>query len=68
MYLSIRQYKTSQPKEFTKRVNESWVPVISKVPDFIAYYAIEKGEGGFQSAFLRIKQGRKNLIRWPRNG
>lgn len=57
MYLSIRQYKTSQPKEFTKRVNESWVPIISKVPGFIAYYAIKKGDGWVSVSIFKDKAG-----------
>ena len=57
MYISIRQYKTNQAKEFTKRVNESWVPLISKVPGFIAYYAIEKADGWASVSIFKDKAG-----------
>lgn len=55
MYLSIRQYKTKQPKEFTKRVNENWVPLISKMKGFIAYYAIETADGWASVSIFKDK-------------
>ncbi len=57
MYVSIRQYKTNQAKEFTKRVNESWLPIISKVPGFIAYYAIETADGWASVSIFKDKTG-----------
>ena len=57
MYISIRQYKTNQAKEFTKRVNESWVPLISKVSGFIAYYAVETADGWASVSIFKDKAG-----------
>lgn len=57
MYISIRRYKTNQPKEFTERVNETRVPLISKVPGFIAYYAIETADGWDSVSIFKDKAG-----------
>jgi len=57
MYISIRQYKTKQAKEFTKRVNESGVAIISKVSGFIAYYAIETADGWASVSIFKDKAG-----------
>lgn len=41
MYAIIRKYRGREIKEVTRRVNESFVPLIQKQPGFIAYYALE---------------------------
>jgi quinol monooxygenase YgiN len=43
MYISIRRYKTNQAAEFTRKVQDEFVPLISKQPGFVGYYAIEAG-------------------------
>ena len=43
MYASVRRYKTKSSAEFTRRVQEEFVPLISKVRGFVAYYGIEAG-------------------------
>lgn len=45
MYASIRRYKVNSAAaaEIAQRVNEGFVPIISKAPGFIAYYALEAG-------------------------
>jgi hypothetical protein len=68
MYLSIRQYKTNQAKEFTKRVKEGWIPLISKVPGFISYYAIETADGWASVSIFKDKPGQRKLTGWPQNG
>jgi|ERR1700751_1920943 hypothetical protein len=49
MHITIRRYKTEAPKEVTRRVNEGFFPLISKVAGFVAYYGIETGEDGWVS-------------------
>ena len=39
MYATVRRYEgVTKPGEAGKRVNEGFVPVISKLPGFVAYY------------------------------
>lgn len=45
MFVSIRKYKVDSPGDITKKVNESFLPIVSKAPGFVAYYALE-GERG----------------------
>jgi heme-degrading monooxygenase HmoA len=45
MYASIRKYKIrpGKAKELAQRVNEGFVPIISKAPGFVAYYVVDAG-------------------------
>ena len=45
MYVSIRRYKTtpSAAHELARRVNKGFLPIISKVPGFVAYYTVDAG-------------------------
>ena len=45
MYASIRRYKTSPGAgaELAQRVNQGFVPIISKAPGFVAYYLVDAG-------------------------
>lgn len=45
MYASIRRYRTSAgaAAELAKRVEQGFVPIISRAPGFIAYYVVDAG-------------------------
>jgi hypothetical protein len=47
MYASVRRYETDPGSvdELMRRVEEGFVPIISKAPGFVAYYALDAGEG-----------------------
>ena len=45
MYAAFRSYRTEEAAEVAKRVNEGFIPIISKAPGFLAYYAIDTGQG-----------------------
>ena len=46
MYATIRRYEgVTNPGEAGRRVNEGFVPLISKLPGFIAYYWVDAGGG-----------------------
>ena len=46
MYASIRRYEgLSSIDEIVKRVEEGFVPIISKGRGFVAYYLIDAGDG-----------------------
>ncbi len=47
MYVSVRHYDLDAETvdELMRRVEEGFVPIISNAPGFIAYYALDAGEG-----------------------
>lgn len=47
MYASIRRYKMDPGSvdELMRRVNEGFVPIVSKAPGFMAYYTVNGGGG-----------------------
>ena len=49
MFSTIRRYRTTQSNDVTRRVNQNFVHAIGKQPGFVAYYAIDTGEGEWMS-------------------
>jgi hypothetical protein len=49
MYAAIRQYNTDPGSldEVARRVNEEFVPLISDMQGFVAYFALNAGQGEF---------------------
>ena len=46
MYATVRRYEgITNPREAGRRVDESFVPLISQLPGFIAYYWVDAGNG-----------------------
>ena len=46
MYATVRRYEgVTNPREAGKRVNEGFVPLISQLPGFVAYYWVDAGGG-----------------------
>jgi hypothetical protein len=46
MYATIRRYEgVTNPTEAARRVNEGFVPLISQIPGFVAYYWADAGSG-----------------------
>ncbi len=47
MYVSVRWYEMNPAAvdEAMRQVEEGFVPIISKAPGFIAYYALDTGDG-----------------------
>ncbi|HET8843254.1 MAG TPA: hypothetical protein VFN35_17460 [Ktedonobacteraceae bacterium] len=44
MYETIRRYEgVTDPRETARQVNESFVPLISQVPGFLAFYLVDAG-------------------------
>ncbi len=44
MYATVRRYEgMTDPSEAARRVNEGFVPLISQVPGFLAYYWVDAG-------------------------
>ena len=46
MYVAVRRYEgVTDPKEAGRLVDEGFVPLISEIPGFIAYYWVDAGDG-----------------------
>ena len=46
MYVTVRRYEgVPDPSEVMRQVNEGFLPIISEVQGFVAYYFIDAGEG-----------------------
>ena len=46
MYATVRRYEgVTNPTEAARRVNEGFVPLISQIPGFVAYYWVDAGSG-----------------------
>src|SRR5919201_454768 len=46
MYATVRRYEgVTDPQETGRRVKEGFVPLISQIPGFVAYYWIDAGGG-----------------------
>ena len=44
MYATVRRYEgVTNPTEAARRVNEGFVPLISQIPGFVAYYWLTPG-------------------------
>ncbi len=56
MYVSIRRYKTGadQVDAVMRRVEEEFLPLVSKVPGFVKYYGVDGGDG--MLAFINLFQ------------
>ena len=46
MHATVRRYEgVTDPSEAGRRVNEGFVPLISQMPGFVAYYWVDAGGG-----------------------
>jgi hypothetical protein len=46
MYAAVRRYEgVTDPSEVTRRAQEGFIPIISEMPGFVAYYFVDAGDG-----------------------
>jgi hypothetical protein len=46
MYVAVRRYEgATDPQRVAQLVDEVFVPLISELPGFVAYYAVDAGDG-----------------------
>ena len=46
MYVTVRRYEgVTDPKKVGQLVDEGFVPIISEIPGFVAYYWVDAGDG-----------------------
>jgi hypothetical protein len=53
MYASVRRYRIAgSVEELMRRVQEGFVPIVRQTPGFVAYYAIDGGDGTVASVSI----------------
>jgi hypothetical protein len=46
MYVAVRRYEgATDPQRVAQLVDEGFVPIISELPGFVAYYVVDAGDG-----------------------
>jgi hypothetical protein len=46
MYVAVRRYEgVTDPQKVTQLVEEDYMPIISEMPGFVAYYCVDAGDG-----------------------
>jgi hypothetical protein len=46
MYATVRRYEgVTDPSEVARQVQEGFIPIISEMPGFVAYYFVDAGDG-----------------------
>jgi hypothetical protein len=46
MYVAVRRYEgVTDPQKAAQEVEESFLPTISEMPGFVAYYLVDAGDG-----------------------
>ena len=46
MYAAVRRYEgVTDPKEVARQGEEHFLPIISEMPGFVAYYCVDAGDG-----------------------
>ena len=46
MYVTVRRYEgVTDPSEVGRLVDEGFIPIISEMPGFVAYYFVDAGDG-----------------------
>jgi hypothetical protein len=46
MYVAVRRYEgATDPQKVAQLVEEHFVPIISELPGFVAYYLVDAGDG-----------------------
>jgi hypothetical protein len=46
MYATVRRYEgVTDPSEVTRLAQEGFIPIISEMPGFVAYYMVDAGDG-----------------------
>jgi hypothetical protein len=46
MYVTVRRYEgVNNPQKVARLVDEGFIPIISELPGFVAYYFVDAGDG-----------------------
>ena len=72
MYATVRRYEgVTDPSEAGRRVYEGFVPLVSQIPGFVAYYWVDAGGGVMISTSVfqdqaRAEESNRRAADWVR--
>ena len=65
MYGTVRRYEgVTDPSEVARQVEEGFVPIISEMPGFVAYYMVDAGDGVIVSTGVFEHQDAEEQSNW----
>jgi hypothetical protein len=65
MYAAVRRYEgVTDPSEVARQVEEHFLPIISEMPGFVAYYVVDAGEGVMVSTTVFEHQAAEEESSW----
>ena len=65
MYAAVRRYEgVTDPKEVARQLEEHFLPILSQMPGFVAYYAVDAGEGVMVSTTVFEHQAAEEESSW----
>jgi hypothetical protein len=56
MYVSVRQYRSSDAAEVGRRAEEGFVPIVREVSGFSAWYLVDGGDGSVMTITIAEDQ------------
>ena len=72
MYVTVRRYEgVTDPAEAGRRVDEGFVPLVSGIPGFVAYYWVDAGGGVMVSTSVfeersGAEESNRTAVDWAR--
>ena len=65
MYAAVRRYDgVTDTKEVARQVEEHFLPIISEMPGFVAYYVVDAGDGVMVSTSVFEHQAAEEQSSW----
>ncbi len=65
MYVTVRRYEgVTDPSEAGRLVEEGFIPIISEMPGFVAYYLVDAGDGVMVSTSVFEHQAAEEESSW----
>jgi len=65
MYATVRRIEgVTDPSEVRRQVDEGFIPIISEMPGFVAYYLVDAGEGVMVSTSVFEHQEAEEESTW----
>ena len=65
MYATVRRYEgVTDPSEVGRQVEEGFIPIISEMPGFVAYYFVDAGDGVMISTTLFEHKDTEEQSNW----
>ena len=65
MYVAVRRYEgVTDPRKVGQLVDEGFVPIISEIPGFVAYYFVDAGDGAMISTSVFENRSAEEESNW----